>query len=392
MYLSLRDITFAKGRFALIGGVVALITMLLVLLTGLTNGLGHQNTSALERLDASHVIFSAPADADDHPSFTESGITAAELDIWEEALGAGAVERLGMTQTRVETSADDAEEGSSRTAASVAVFSVEQDTALAPGLQAIQGRPHPGEGEVILSSVIAEDLDLALGDSLRLSSGEFTVAGMVDDEFYSHVPVVWTSIEDFAGIAHLGEDTVATALAVPAAAVPALAVPEAVGRAAPDDLSTEALATVNDQAATVSTDIRGAFNALPAYQSERGSLVMMQGFLYGISALVVVSFLTVWTIQRTRDLAVLRALGSSRGYLVRDALTQAAIVVSLGALTGGLAAWAAGLLIANTVPFVLTPVTVAAPVLGVVALGVAGAALTTRRVSRVDPLLALGGN
>ncbi|MCH8561824.1 ABC transporter permease [Nesterenkonia sp. YGD6] len=392
MYLSLRDITFAKGRFALIGGVVALITMLLVLLTGLTNGLGHQNTSALERLDASHVIFSAPADADDHPSFTESGITTAELDILEEALGAGAVERLGVTQTRVETSADDAEEGSSRTAASVAVFSVEQDSALAPGLQAIQGQPHPGEGEVILSSVIAEDLDLALGDSLRLSSGEFTVAGMVDDEFYSHVPVVWTSIADFAGIAHLGEDTVATALAVPAAAVPALAVPEAAGRAAADDLSTEALATVNDQAGTVSTDTQGAFNALPAYQSERGSLVMMQGFLYGISALVVVSFLTVWTIQRTRDLAVLRALGSSRGYLVRDALTQAAIVVSLGALTGGLAAWAAGLLIANAVPFVLTPVTVAAPVLGVFALGVAGAALTTRRVSRVDPLLALGGN
>lgn len=52
MYLSLRDITFAKGRFALIGGVVALITMLLVLLTGLTNGLSQQNTSALERLGA----------------------------------------------------------------------------------------------------------------------------------------------------------------------------------------------------------------------------------------------------------------------------------------------------------------------------------------------------
>ena len=47
MFLSLRDITFAKGRFALLATVVALITLLLVLLTGLTNGLGHQNTSAL---------------------------------------------------------------------------------------------------------------------------------------------------------------------------------------------------------------------------------------------------------------------------------------------------------------------------------------------------------
>lgn len=377
MYLSLRDITFAKGRFALIGGVVALITMLLVLLTGLTNGLSQQNTSALERLDASHVIFSAPSEADGDPSFTESGITAAELDIWEEARGVGAVERLGVTQTRAETGTDDAQLSSSQTATSVAVFSVETDTDLASRLNVIEGHSNPGVGEVILSSVIAEDLDLAQGDTLRLSSSELTVAGVVEDEFYSHVPVVWTSIEDFAGIAHLGEDTVATALAVPASA---------------SDLSTEALATVNDQAGTVSTDTRGAFNALPAYQSERGSLLMMQGFLYGISALVVVSFLTVWTIQRTRDLAVLRALGSSRGYLVRDALTQAAIVVSLGALTGGVAAWAGGLLIGNAVPFELTPLTVAAPVLGVFGLGVAGATLTTRRVSRVDPLFALGGN
>ncbi|MBO0594719.1 ABC transporter permease [Nesterenkonia sp. E16_7] len=377
MYLSLRDITFAKGRFALIGGVVALITMLLVLLTGLTSGLSQQNTSALERLDASRVIFSAPAEADDDPSFTESGISASELDDWEEALGGGSVERLGVSQTRAETATGDTQESPSQTATSVAVFSVEADTALAPRLNVIEGQSKPGAGEVILSSVIAEDLGMAQGDTLRLSSSELTVAGVVEDEFYSHVPVVWTSIEDFAGIAHLGEDTVATALAVPASA---------------RDLSTEALATVNEQAGTVSTDTRGAFNALPAYQSERGSLLMMQGFLYGISALVVVSFLTVWTIQRTRDLAVLRALGSSRSYLVRDAMTQAAVVVSFGALTGGAAAWAGGLLIGNAVPFELTPLTVAAPVLGVFGLGVAGATLTTRRVSRVDPLFALGGN
>ena len=72
MYLSLRDITFARGRFALIGAVVALITLLLVLLTGLTNGLGHQNTSALERLNAEQFVFSAPADGSGQPTFTES--------------------------------------------------------------------------------------------------------------------------------------------------------------------------------------------------------------------------------------------------------------------------------------------------------------------------------
>lgn len=42
MFLAIRDIRFARGRFALMGSVVALITLLLVMLSGLTAGLGNQ--------------------------------------------------------------------------------------------------------------------------------------------------------------------------------------------------------------------------------------------------------------------------------------------------------------------------------------------------------------
>ena len=47
VFLAIRDIRFAKGRFALMGGVVALITLLLVMLSGLTAGLADQSTSAI---------------------------------------------------------------------------------------------------------------------------------------------------------------------------------------------------------------------------------------------------------------------------------------------------------------------------------------------------------
>ena len=79
---------------------------------------------------------------------------------------------------------------------------------------------------------------------------------------------------------------------------------------------------------------------LPAYSSEHGSLLMMQAFLYGIGALVVIAFLTVWSIQRTREVAILRALGASRGWVLRDALAQSAAVLlggtALGLVLGGL--------------------------------------------------------
>ena len=369
MYLSLREIAFAKGRFALIGGVVALITVLLVLLTGLTNGLGHQNTSALERLDAECIIFSAPTNDTDQPSFTESGITPDQLAAWRDDVGTGSVERLGVAQSRAEAAGGGA--------VGVAVLGLEQDTALAPDLPALHGRSHPGPGQVVLSETVSDDLGVRVGQDLTLSSTTLTVAGITADEHYSHVPVVWATMADFPAIAHLAEGIEATALAIPA------------GTSTPDPATT---AATDAMAGTITTDTPGSFAALPAYQSERGALLTMQGFLYAISALVVVSFLSVWTIQRTREIAVLRALGSSRAYLLRDSLTQAGIVLALGVVTGGLTGLGGGLAIGAAVPFALDPATVALPVLGVLVLGLLGALLATRRVASVDPLLALGGN
>ena len=53
---------------------------------------------------------------------------------------------------------------------------------------------------------------------------------------------------------------------------------------------------------------------------------------------------------------------------------------------------AGGVLAARAAPFLLTPQTTLLPVAGIVVLGLAGAALAVRSVTRVDPLLALGGN
>jgi putative ABC transport system permease protein len=54
-------------------------------------------------------------------------------------------------------------------------------------------------------------------------------------------------------------------------------------------------------------------------------------------------------------------------------------------LIGGTAA-------AQAAPFLITPLTTLLPVMGIVVLGLAGAVLAVGRVTKVDPLLALGGN
>ncbi|RKQ33378.1 ABC transporter permease [Kocuria tytonis] len=374
MFLSLRDITFAKGRFALLATVVALITLLLVLLTGLTNGLGHQNTSALERLDAQRIVLSAPPADSGSASFTTSQIDQEQLDAWRDEVEEDSVERLGITQTSARSGAgsQDGEKSSSRADSTAAAgIALEPGSHLNSGLKASSGNTHPDKGQVVLSETLAEDMHASVDDTVSMGGTPLKVAGVVADEYYSHVPVAWMSIEDFPAVAHTTSDEKATALALTTQDYPQ---------------------ELTGDTETVAMKTREAFSALPAYRSERGSLLMMQGFLYGISALVVVSFLTVWTIQRTRDIAVLRALGASRGYVVLDSLVQAAVVLALGVLVGGGLGLLGGMLAGSAVPFQLGAASVGIPVAGVFVLGLLGSLLAVRRVSTVDPMIALGGN
>jgi putative ABC transport system permease protein len=223
---------------------------------------------------------------------------------------------------------------------------------------------------------VAEALSVGQGDKVSLGGVELSVAAVVPDQWYSHTSVVWTVLPAWAKAAHASDGgQLATVVAVTYA-----------------DGATVDEAAVNASANTVSSSRTGSFQALGSFKSENGSLTLMQAFLYGISSLVIVAFLTVWTIQRTRDIAVLKAMGAPSSYILRDAMTQAAIVLLSGALAGGAAGAAGGFLAAQAAPFQLNAGTTVLPVVGIVALGLAGAALAVRRVTKVDALLALGGN
>ncbi|MCG2621801.1 ABC transporter permease [Arthrobacter sp. I2-34] len=366
MFLALRDIRFAKGRFLLMGSVIALMTLLLVLLSGLTAGLGNQSISVLRGLSAAGntVVFGAAAGNAPAVSFTDSQLTAAQLRSWQRTGGVEHAEAFGVSQARLTAG------GSTN----VAVVGVQPGGRLAPA--------PVGDRTVVLSQTVADGLGAAVGDRADVGGRELEVSAVVADQWYSHTPVVWTSLHSWRSVAHLN-GAGASGGPVATAAVVELADSGPAGAAA---------AAGNEAAGTVSTSVTGAYQGLGSYRSENGSLLLMQAFLYGICALVIVAFLSVWTIQRTRDIAVLKAMGGSDGYLLRDALAQAAVVLAAGAAVGGGAGVLGGMFAARAAPFLLTPANTLLPVAGIILLGMAGAVLAVRRVTAVDPLAALGGN
>lgn len=374
MFVSVRDIVFAKGRVALVASVVALITILLIMLSGLTNGLGKQNTAALETLGAQRIVFGQAEGTQDMPTVTTSQITQDQMDAWAAEPAVEHVEPLVVTMTQV---------GSDSKVTTGAVLGLPEDSMFARKIELLEGQHRPQDGQIVLSESYADDLGIGPGDTVGIGGKDLEVVGFVQDEFYGHLPVAWLSDADALAVAHQPSATVGTELLLQFAA--------GTDSARMDEIGAE----LDEETGTITRTTRESFQAIPSYSSENGSLMLMQAFLYGISALVVISFITVWTVQRTRDVAVLRALGASRGYLVRDSLVQATLVVGIGVLIGALVGGLMGWLVATqvtAVPFLFSLTAVAVPALGVLLLGIVGSLLAVRRVAKVDPMIALGGN
>ena len=359
VFVAWRDLRFAKGRFALMGTVIVLITLLVGLLSGLTAGLGQQNISAIMSLPADKIAFGAPGE-DEELSYSDSTVTEKQWRQWAGAPGVDGAEPLGITNTKA-------------TAASkslgVSAFGVQPGSALAPDSDKIDDRA------AVLSTTAAEDLGVAAGDTVTLAGQQVTVAAVRGDDSFSHTPVIWTSLDTWQRTAPStgqADASAATVIALDTA-------PGADRGAADQEAGTR----------TVSKD--DSLSAIGSYTSENGSLQLMRGFLFAISALVIGAFFTVWTIQRSGDIAVLKALGASTANLLRDALGQAVVLLTGGTAIGtGIAAGFGALVSDSTVPFLLTPTTVLVPAAVMVALGALGAALSIRRITSVDPLTALG--
>lgn len=349
MFVGLRDLWFARGRFVLMTTVVALVALLVVVLSGLTAGLAAENISAIEGLDATHIVFQ---DSGDGASYDQSRLRTDDIGQWAQIPGVAVSAPLGISRATM-TAGD--------TSIPVALFAAEAGSFLAP----TQLRP---DGTVVVPSLLADKHELSTNDIVTVAGFTFVVSVVSSESSFSHSPVVWMDLEDWQQIT--GNDGSATVFALQA----------------DQDVEGQPIEGF------VVQPLKDTFSAVGSFPAENGSLQMIRGFLLVISALVIGAFFTVWTIQRRHDVAVLKAMGASTRYLLGDALGQALIVLTSSALIGGITGFVIGELVSGSVPFVSDVATTLYPLLIMVAIGLVGAGLAIRSITKVDPLTALGGN
>lgn len=348
MFFALRDLRTARWRFALITGVVLMLSVLVAGLLGLTAGLANQSVSALRALGSTGASFVLPADDGGPIDLDRAALT--DEDVAEVTASDPSAVPVGIARITLD---DGTETGVS---------------AVAVGLAGPVGSvTPPSGGQALVSDGVDDELGAGI-EQIGVGSGDLAVAGPAGDLWHSHTPVVVTDLDTWSDVAPRGG--VATTMAVSADAIDQGLVSEGSG-----------LAMVDGD---------GLVSALPSHRAENTSLNTMTYMLLAVTALVVGAFFAVWGMQRRRDVAILKALGASTVAVVRDSVGQAAIVLTVG-IGGGVAiAGLFGLAVGGAVPFVVSVGTTLVPAALLAVLGLAGAAVSLRPVVTADPNSALG--
>ncbi|MBT8422900.1 MAG: ABC transporter permease [Gammaproteobacteria bacterium] len=377
MFIALRDLRFAWGRFLLMAVVVALVAFLTTMLSGLAAGLIKNNISGIIQLDVTHLAF----EYNNRPSYRNSMISRDMWEGWREVDGVLAAEPLGHTMFNARetdnTSLDD-----------VVLWGIEPGSFLEPRVKSGSGLGIKDNG-VIISKLLV-DRGLEIGDTFVLDRvlTELEVVGVVDEFNIGHVPIIYTPMRKWQEATY----------GPPGGPPPGEKLPDIlfdyatlIALQLAPDFDPELLSDTDIDMGTLTVDKQAAYEASTGYKEEVMTVQMIQIFLIVISAVVIGAFFTVWTIQRTQEIGLVKALGASSWYLMRDALGQVVILMVSGALVGVvLSLWLGQSFMESGNPFELRTGTVISTTLLLIVAGLIGSALSVRLITRVDPMIALG--
>ena len=252
----------------------------------------------------------------------------------------------------------------------------------------VAGELRLGPGDVLLGSDLAKDLGAGIGDKVRLST-----------------PSSAGDAYRITGIFDLGQRTLNRAYAfvtLPAAQA-LLALPGGVSslELSIDDLFGAERVARTLQAGTpheVESWMRANSQLRTALNNQTVMTVLIRFFLALVVAIGVASVLVVSVVQKTKEIGILRAMGTSRGRILRLFLLQGALIGAAGALLGSVCGYGLTALMSRFVraddgaalfQAHVTPTLYAYTLLGAVVLGLAAAVMPARHASRLDPAQAI---
>lgn len=357
MFLALREFRHSKLRYALITGVIVMVSALVFILSALANGLSNGNSEAVAAIDGDAIVVTSGSEYQlDRSSIALDAVdTIAGLD------GIDAAEPFGATAINVTREGSDDVLG-------ISVLGMAPGGIVDPG--ASEGEPiGSGNGIVIDQSMLDEGI--GIGDVLVTDPGsvELEVVGVVDGYQYRLLPTAIMPFELWQDIQPSGSEG-ASAVVVNGEDAAIAAIPDAVD-------------------GTIVATQDELISNLPGQTEQQGTLILIQVFLVVIAAGIIAAFFFIITLQKMPELGVMKAIGTKTTYLAKTLLLQVAILGAAGIVIGITLSWIANILIDGAVPFALEWESMALYGGILLVVGMLGTLLSLVRIARVDPLDAI---
>lgn len=254
----------------------------------------------------------------------------------------------------------------------------------------IAGQPRVSTDDILIGLELAKDLGVSLGDKINITAANssprvLTISGIFDlGNKAANQRSTFVALRTAQTLANLVGGVTTIDLTVT------------------DIYAAEAIAQLVQAATGVEADSWIKTNAqfFTAVKAQQSSNTLIRLFVGLSVAFGIASVLVVSVIQRSKDIGILRAMGTSQGQILRVFLIQGGLLGFLGAILGALAG-GSGLAVWHTYMrqadgseiFALTfePSLFVDAVLLATLTGVAAAAVPARSAAKLDPVVAIRG-
>ena len=376
-YLALKEIWRNRGRFFLVALVIALITLLVLFIAALGEGLGTNNRQYVANLDAQLVVFLDKSD------FI---ISSSRLD--QSTLKAvrrvdGIVEAGPISTSSTAILLDNGK------VLKVSMLGVEPGR---PGLPpVVEGRTYQTQlaKEAVIDRNVALRSDIKVGDEITIRSTQGTkdefftlkVVGLTEGQAYFFAPTIFVPPSTWERVRPKSEaEANKTIRDINVIAVKL----EDPGQAEAMKTKIELLVS-NVQAADIETTIQN----IPGYSAQQGTVQTQGVFTLLIGVLVIGGFFQIQILQKVPQIGVLKAIGSSNGVVGLAAVIQIMVVTAIGVGIGGLLTYVFSLFFPPTIPLVFNGNASALAIAALLFIGPAGGLVSVIYAVRIEPLKAL---
>jgi putative ABC transport system permease protein len=385
IHLAFSEIWRNRGRYLLFSGVVALITVLILFISALGEGLGSGNREYLEKLNGELIVYEDTA----RLSIPSSRLDCTKRSVIRSIEGVEDVGTVGFASVSV-LSTNMVVEMMMGGYADVSFIGVEPGKPGEPPVLAGRGLQRRAADEVLIDRSVALVTGLDVGGQLIVRSPQanedqfyqLTVVGITGSHKYGirssiFVPLLtWDKIRP--------QSVVGGGSGTPACNVAIVKLED------PSQLETMRAVLRTRVGGIEAVDRQTAYENVPGYTEQQSTLATQNAFALLIGMLVIGGFFQIQTLQKVPQIGMLKAIGTPNLVVALANVIQIVAITLVGILLGSLVTFGLALIFPPNIPLVFELESGLTTVLTIFSIGPIGGLVSIRYSLRVEPLTALG--